>query len=67
MPMLSRCSVLGCTTLTIGDVCLVHDRRPVRAFARGRPYVEPALAEVLSTSAAAHRTLLAAAATRRFD
>jgi hypothetical protein len=38
MPILSRCSVTGCRTLTIGDVCIVHDLRPKRSFVRGRPF-----------------------------
>jgi hypothetical protein len=67
MPILSRCSVVGCRTLTIGDVCLRHDRRPLRAFVRGRPFAAPVLSEVLSTVPLAARTPFAVAATRRFD
>jgi len=39
MPIVTRCHVTGCRTLTIGDVCLVHDLRPTRSFVRGRPFV----------------------------
>jgi hypothetical protein len=67
MPILSRCSEVGCRTLTIGDVCLRHDRRPLRAFVRGRPFVPPVLSEVLSTVPLATRTPVAVVATRSFD
>jgi hypothetical protein len=63
MSILSRCSVLGCRTLTIGDVCLVHDRRPLRAFVRGRPFVAPVLSERFATIPVRARASFAAGPT----
>jgi hypothetical protein len=36
--MLTTCSEPGCATLVMGGRCLEHERRPVRAFVRGRPF-----------------------------
>jgi hypothetical protein len=36
--MLTTCSEPGCVTLVMGGRCLEHERRPTRAFVRGRPY-----------------------------
>jgi hypothetical protein len=37
--MLATCAVPGCTTLTIGRLCVEHEpRRLVQAFPRGRPH-----------------------------
>lgn len=61
MPILTRCTVTGCRTLTIGEVCLAHDLRPVRTFARGRPFapetaaVRASIPSVAATSKAAVR------------
>lgn len=38
-PMLSICSVPGCTTLTMGGTCVEHDEPVTASFVRGRPYV----------------------------
>jgi hypothetical protein len=37
MPMVTQCTALGCKTLTMGPLCIEHDRQPVRTFVRGRP------------------------------
>lgn len=37
-PMLSSCTVPGCTTLTMGGTCVVHDAPVTITFERGRPY-----------------------------
>ena len=36
--MLVACSAPGCTTLTMGGTCLVHDPPVTVTYARGRPY-----------------------------
>jgi hypothetical protein len=40
--ILSACAEPGCETLTIGPVCITHDRRPRPTIVRGRPFVRPA-------------------------
>jgi hypothetical protein len=37
MPIVTRCTVLGCKTMTIGPLCIDHDVRIPRPFVRGRP------------------------------
>lgn len=36
--MLTTCSEPGCATIVMGGRCLEHQRRPSRAFVRGRPF-----------------------------
>lgn len=38
-PLLSRCSVPGCATLTMGGTCVEHDVPVETVFPRGRPFV----------------------------
>ena len=39
MPIVTRCTVDGCETLTIGPVCVDHEMKTPRVFVRGRPAV----------------------------
>lgn len=41
-PMLTVCPVPGCSTLTMGGTCVVHDPPVQVTFPRGRPYVPEA-------------------------
>ena len=38
-PMLSRCVIPGCSTLTMGGTCVEHDPPVTTTFERGRPFV----------------------------
>ena len=42
MPLVTQCEAPGCETLTMGPLCVEHERLPVRVFVRGRPFVEVA-------------------------
>jgi hypothetical protein len=44
--MLVVCSAPGCTTLTMGGTCVAHDPPVTVTYARGRPYVQSAAAEL---------------------
>ena len=56
MPIVTRCTVPGCETLTLGPLCLEHDHPTTRVFVRGRPapakaqlrFAAASLAEVLA-------------------
>jgi len=37
--ILRTCSHPGCTTLTMGNLCLAHETPVKRSFMRGRPFV----------------------------
>jgi hypothetical protein len=37
MPIVTRCIVDGCETLTIGPLCVDHEIKTPRVFVRGRP------------------------------
>jgi hypothetical protein len=37
-PMLAVCTSPGCTTLTMGGTCVMHDPPVTATFERGRPY-----------------------------
>ena len=39
--LLRRCTEPGCTTLTLGGRCVVHDTRVVREMPRGVPHLQP--------------------------
>ena len=41
--ILGRCTVDGCTVLTIGGRCVEHDIPVRRTFVRGRPYAAAAV------------------------
>jgi hypothetical protein len=41
-PMLSVCPVEGCTSLTMGGTCVVHDPPATIVYERGRPFVSTA-------------------------
>jgi len=41
--ILGRCTVDGCTVLTIGSRCVEHDIPVRRTFVRGRPYAASAV------------------------
>ena len=41
MPMVTRCTALGCETLTMGPFCVEHDSPVERSFVRGRPFIRP--------------------------
>jgi hypothetical protein len=43
--LLRTCTHPGCGTLTLGDTCVEHERRTVRDFPRGRPFVRTARTE----------------------
>ena len=36
--MLRRCTFAGCSALTLGGTCVIHDSAPVSSFPRGRPF-----------------------------
>jgi hypothetical protein len=38
-PMLSVCTVPGCSTLTMGGTCVAHDAPVQTTFPRGRPHL----------------------------
>lgn len=38
MPIVTQCTAPGCTTLTMGSLCMEHDVPVTRDFVRGRPY-----------------------------
>jgi hypothetical protein len=38
MPILGTCTVPGCTTVTIGPLCVAHDMIVRTTFVRGRPF-----------------------------
>ena len=38
-PLLSRCPVPGCGTVTMGGTCVDHDVPVATIFPRGRPFV----------------------------
>ena len=44
MPIVSRCSAPGCTTVTVGPLCIAHSAPVQAVFTRGRPYL-PARAD----------------------
>jgi hypothetical protein len=37
--MLTICSEPGCKTIVMGGRCLEHERRQVKTYVRGRPYI----------------------------
>jgi hypothetical protein len=39
MPIVTQCTAPGCETLTMGPLCIEHERQSVRVFVRGRPFV----------------------------
>ncbi|HEU0248351.1 MAG TPA: hypothetical protein VFR38_14830 [Gaiellaceae bacterium] len=39
MPIVTRCTVDGCETLTIGPLCVDHEMKTPKVFVRGRPAV----------------------------
>lgn len=39
MPIVTRCTVDGCDTLTIGPLCVDHELKAPTVFVRGRPAV----------------------------
>jgi hypothetical protein len=39
MPIVTRCTVDGCETLTIGPLCVDHEMKTPTVFVRGRPVV----------------------------
>lgn len=39
MPLVSRCGYPGCSTLTMGVLCVAHEPPVTKTFPRGRPYV----------------------------
>lgn len=43
--LLRPCTAPGCTTLTLGMLCLAHEPPVARVFPRGRPFPPPAAAE----------------------
>jgi hypothetical protein len=43
MPIVTECTWFGCETLTIGPLCVKHEVRVERTFARGRGWPLPAL------------------------
>jgi hypothetical protein len=43
--MLTICSEPGCKTIVMGGRCLEHDRRQVKTFVRGRPFITVGLDE----------------------
>jgi len=53
MPVVRACSHPGCTTLTMGVLCLDHEAPVTRVFLRGRPFVRPVLAATAPAGAAA--------------
>ena len=44
MPMVTRCTVPGCETLTMGPLCVEHDLPVTRVFIRGRPFTRKPVA-----------------------
>jgi hypothetical protein len=42
MPIVGQCQAPGCETLTMGPLCVEHERVPTRVFVRGRPLVQVA-------------------------
>jgi hypothetical protein len=52
LPLLTRCPVPGCTTLTMGGTCVEHDAPVLTVFPRGRPFVEPARRDDVAVAAA---------------
>ena len=43
MSIVTQCTAPGCETLTMGPLCIEHDRLPERTFVRGRPLVRMAV------------------------
>jgi len=43
MPLLRECAHPGCTTLTMGALCVAHEAPVTRVFPRGRPFVRAAV------------------------
>ncbi len=43
MPIVTQCTVPGCETLTMGPLCVEHDKRLARMFVRGRPFAHASL------------------------
>jgi hypothetical protein len=39
MPIVMQCRALGCVTLTMGPLCIEHEKQAERLFVRGRPLV----------------------------
>ncbi|HEX6761572.1 MAG TPA: hypothetical protein VF094_02100 [Gaiellaceae bacterium] len=37
-PLLQTCARPGCSTLTMGELCLAHELPVLRTFGRGRPF-----------------------------
>jgi hypothetical protein len=64
--MLMTCSEPGCATLVMGGRCLEHERRPVRAFVRGRPF-DAGEADTTTPSRYGVATLTATGAASAFD
>jgi hypothetical protein len=46
--ILRTCSHSGCTTLTLGELCISHEAPVTQDFPRGRPFVPPELVEAPS-------------------
>jgi hypothetical protein len=40
MPIVNPCSHPGCSTLSIGELCVEHEPAPAVALLRGRPFPE---------------------------
>ena len=50
MPIVTRCTALGCETLTMGAFCTEHDSPVERVFVRGRPFVRAPVELRLTTA-----------------
>jgi hypothetical protein len=43
MAIVTQCTVPGCETLTMGPLCVDHEKRLARMFVRGRPVARASL------------------------
>jgi hypothetical protein len=67
MPIVTKCEIPGCETLTMGPLCVEHERLPARVFVRGRPLVQVAtdVARPLTVATTAFAPKLRRASERR--